>query len=86
MATATARIDIRCSKEQRALIDRAVELSGRKMTDFVLDAVQRAAVETIKNFEVMHLTTRDSAVLAEALLRPPQPNSRLRRAAERYQA
>ena len=86
MATATARIDVRCSKEQRALIDRAVELSGRKMTDFVLDAVQKAAVETIKDFEVMQLTARDSAVLAEALLNPSQPNTRLREAAERYQA
>ena len=86
MVAATARIDIRCSKEQRALIDRAVELSGRKLTDFVLEAVQRAAVETIKDFEVMQLTARDSAVLAEALLGPPQPNTRLRKAAERYQA
>lgn len=86
MATATARIDVRCSKEQRALIDRAVELSGRKMTDFVLDAVQRAAVETIKNYEVMQLTARDSAVLAEALLSPPQPTTRLREAAARYEA
>jgi len=86
MATATARVDIRCSKEQQALIDRAVELSGRNMMDFVLDAIQRVAEETMKNFEMMQLTARDSAVLAEALLSPPQPNSRLRRAAERYQA
>jgi uncharacterized protein (DUF1778 family) len=84
MAKAAKRIEVRCTEQQREIIDRAVDLSGRSITDFVLDAVQDAAMKTIKEFEVMKLSARDSAALAQALLNSPEPNAALRAAAERY--
>lgn len=83
---ARKRLEVRCSANQRELIDRAVHLAGRSLTDFVLDAVQEAAMNTIKDHETMELTVRDSRMLAEALLNPGQPNAKLREAAERYKA
>lgn len=81
------RFEVRCTQEQRFMIDRAVELSGRSLTDFVLGAVQEAALSTIREFrefETIDLNARDSRRLAEALLNPPEPNARLRAAADRY--
>lgn len=78
------RLEFRCTPEQRRMIDRAASLAGRSITDFVLDAVQEAAMRTINEFEVLKLNARDSAALAEALLNPPEPNAALRAAAERY--
>ena len=87
MATAPRkRLEVRCTVDQREMIDKAVELSGRSITDFVLSAVQEAAVQTIKDFETMKLNTQDSLVLAKALLSPPEPNAKLRTAAERFKA
>lgn len=86
MATAPKkkeRLEFRCTIRQRELIDRAVCLSGRSVTDFVLDAVQEAAMETIKSFETMKVNSQDSAALAKALLNP-RPNAKLRAAARRY--
>ncbi len=80
------RLEVRCTLEQREIIDKAVDLSGRSITDFVLSAVQEAAVQTIKDFETMKLNTQDSLVLAKALLSPPKPNAKLRTAAERFKA
>lgn len=87
MATALSRrLEARCTVEQRRIIDRAVELTGRTLSDFVLSAAQDAAMKTIKDHEVVTLSARDSAALAAALLNPPKPNKNLRAAAERYKA
>ena len=80
------RLEVRCTTDQRELIDRAAALSGRSITDFVLDAVQEAAMKTIKDCETIKLTARDSAALAMALLNPPAPNAKLRAAAKWYKA
>lgn len=80
------RLELRCSSEQREMIDRAVSLTGRSMTDFVLDAVQEAVVKTIREYESIRLNRKESAALAEALLNPIEPGSKLRAAAKRYKA
>lgn len=86
MASAVRRLELRCDDDQRELLDRAVALSGRSLTDFVLAAVQEAAMTTIRNFETMKLNAKDSVAFAQALLNPPEPNAALRAAAERYKA
>lgn len=80
------RLEFRCTTRQRELIDKAVRLSGRSVTDFVLDAVQEAAIKTIKSFDTMQVNAEDSAALAKALLNPPKPNAKLRAAARRHRA
>ena len=65
-------------------IQRAADLSGRSLSDFVIASAQAAADETIRRYELIELTARDSRVLAEALLNPPEPNAALRAAFEDY--
>jgi uncharacterized protein (DUF1778 family) len=63
------RFDARLNEEQKLLIQRAADLEGRTMTDFVLHSAEAAAERTIEK---------------RAMLNPPAPGSVLRRAAREY--
>lgn len=78
------RLEARISPEQKALFERAAALSGQTLTAFVVDRLQTAAEETIRTHEVIKLTPEASIQFVEALLDPPEPNERMRAAAERY--
>jgi uncharacterized protein (DUF1778 family) len=89
MAAATAkakreRLEARITPEQKALFQRAADLTGRSLTDFVVSSVQAAAEEAIEQHHVIHLSARDSLIFAEAILNPAEPNEHLRAAARRY--
>lgn len=89
MATATTkreRLEARITAEQKALFQRAADLSGRSLTDFVVASVQAAAQEVVHRHDVIALSPRDSLRFVEALLNPPEPNERLRAAARRHRA
>lgn len=79
-----ARLDIRASVTQKALIERAATMEGRSVSDFVLTHVQPIAERTIRDGQVLELSARDSARFIEALLNPPEPNARLRAAWQQY--
>ncbi len=83
-STKTYRFDARLSAEQKLLIQRAADLEGRSMTDFVLQSAQAAAEQAIERRALMVLTARDSEAFAEAILHPPAPGPVLRRAAREY--
>ena len=75
------RLEARLTTEQKALFQRAADLLGRSLTDFVIGSAQTAAEETIRTHEVMELTARDAEVFFAALENPPAPNARLAAAA-----
>jgi uncharacterized protein (DUF1778 family) len=78
------RLEARISREQKALFQRAADLQGRTLTDFVIASVHESAVKAIAEMEAIHLTAADSRAFAEALLQPREPSPELRAAAERY--
>lgn len=87
MATSnrTARFDARLSAADKRLLDRAAELTGRSLSEFVLNSAREAAQRAIERYEVMALTDpRDQAAFVDALLNPPAPNRHLRRALQRH--
>ena len=79
-----ARLDIRASADQKALIERAAALEGRSVSEYVLVHVQPAAEQTIQNRQVIMLTARESMQFVEALLNPTAPNAQLRAAWQDY--
>jgi uncharacterized protein (DUF1778 family) len=83
-AAKTARFEARITDDQKALFQHAADLTGRSLTDFVIGSVQEAAARTVREREVLTLSTRDRQVFLEALLNPPAPSKRLRQAAKRY--
>ena len=82
--TKSERLELRCTKAQRRIIDQAVELRGGSLTDFIISAAQEKAIDLIKDFQTLKLGRQDSRVLARALLHAPEPNANLKRAAKRH--
>jgi len=78
------RLQMRVSTERRELLERAASLTGRTLTEFVLDSAEQAAVRTIEERQVLRLTRQDSEFLVTTLLNPPEPGPCLRHAATRY--
>lgn len=78
------RLEARVSRDQKALFQRAAELQGRTLTDFVIASVHDAAVRAIEETQTIRLSAKESRAFAEALLNPREPNTRLKTAAQRY--
>lgn len=78
------RFDARLTEDQKLLIQRAADLEGRTLTDFVLHSAQSAAERTILDRTMLALNAKDSQIFVEALLHAPEPGPVLRTAAKRY--
>jgi uncharacterized protein (DUF1778 family) len=66
------------------MLQRAAEIDGRTLTDFVLNSAQEAARRIIHQHEILLLRDKDREIFINALLKPPAPNAKLRRAARRH--
>ncbi len=82
--TRAERLEARISRRQKDLFQRAAELQGRTLTDFVVSSAHEAAVRAIEEMQTIRLNAQDSRTFAEALLNPRKPPARLRAAARRY--
>ena len=80
------RLEARITPEQKALFQRAADLTGRSLTDFVISSVQAAAEAAVRTHQVLELTARETEAFLEAIQHPPAPNERLRAAARQYRA
>jgi len=78
------RLEARISADQKGLFQRAAELQGRTLTDFVVASAHEAAVRTIAEMQAIRLTEAESHAFAEAVLAPHEPTPRLKAAAKRY--
>jgi uncharacterized protein (DUF1778 family) len=81
----TARLEARISKHLHTMLKRAAELQGRTMTDFVVTAVQDAALRAIEQAEIIKLSLAGQECFAQALLSPPATSTALKRAFARRQ-
>ncbi len=79
-----ARLEARVSPEVKALWQRAADLEGRTLTDFVIASVQGAAHAAIERHQSLKLTQEDSEQFVNALLNPPLPNEALKEAVAFY--
>ena len=80
----TYRFDARLNEEQKILIQRAADLEGRTMTDFVLHCAENAAERTIQDRAILIASARETEMFVNALLNPREPGSVLRVAALHY--
>lgn len=86
MATAVNdRIDVRISKEQKELIKFASELKGFKsLTEFVVFCINNEANKIIIENNQILKSIEDKKVFINALLNPPKPNDKLKKAQLNY--
>ncbi|AFK04523.1 protein of unknown function DUF1778 [Emticicia oligotrophica DSM 17448] len=79
------RIDVRISKEQKDLIKFACDLSGFKnLTEFVVFCINKEANNIIIENSKILKSIEDKKVFLNALLNPPPPNSKLKKAQSNY--
>ena len=84
-STATPRrhtLNLRIKPEERGLIDRAAQLTGKTRTDFVLEAARRAAEGALLDRTVFAVSSEAYAEFVARLDAPPAPNPRLKRTLE----
>jgi uncharacterized protein (DUF1778 family) len=84
LVTKTARLETRVTAEQKALFQRAADLTGRSLTDFILSSAHEVAARTVREHDLLILSGQDRDLFVRTLLQPPAPNRRLRQAATRY--
>jgi uncharacterized protein (DUF1778 family) len=82
--TKAARLETRVTADQKRLFQRAADLTGRSLTDFILSSAQEVAARTVREHDVLSVSGRDRELFVNALLQPPAPSRRLRQAARRY--
>jgi uncharacterized protein (DUF1778 family) len=79
------RLEARITSAQKEILQRAAEIEGRSLTDFVVSSSQATAKRVIQEHESLILNAHDREIFVNALLNPPAPNEKLRRAVRRYQ-
>jgi|SRR5580704_17955966 uncharacterized protein (DUF1778 family) len=72
-------INLRASRKQKVLIDRAAEALGRSRSDFMLDTACREAESILLDRRYFVLSEEAFKRFTNLLDRPPKDNPRLRR-------
>jgi len=80
-----ARLEARLSPVQKGLFQRAADLSGRTLSEFVIKSAEDAAERLVREHAVIRLSPEDQAAFVKALLDDAVPSLRLRQAAADYQ-
>jgi uncharacterized protein (DUF1778 family) len=78
------RLDARLTPEEKEMIETAANLRGISFSDFVRMAAKEAALNTIREHEVLVLNQESRRIFVEALLNPPKPNQKALAAAKRF--
>ena len=79
-----ARLEARVPRATKALWEQAAAVQGRKVTEFVVTSAVEAAQRVLRENQLSQLTHRDRIAFVEALIHPPAPSQRLRKAAARH--
>ena len=77
-ATRTARLGLRTTPAQEAVLRRAAEVSHKSMTDFILDSAYQAAEQTLLDQRLFLVSGSQSQSLLDLLDRPEQDNPGLK--------
>jgi uncharacterized protein (DUF1778 family) len=79
------RIDVRISREQKELIKFASDLRGFKsLTEFVVFCINKEANMIILENNQILKSIEDKNVFLNAILHPPTPNAKLKKAQLKY--
>lgn len=76
-AARTARLGLRATPEQEAVLRRAAEVAHKSLTDFILDSACLAAEQTLLDQRLFMVSGSQYQALMELLERPEQANDGL---------
>lgn len=75
--TRSARLGLRATPEQEAVLRRAAEVAHKSLTDFVLDAACQAAEQTLLDQRLFMISESQYQALLELLEHPERDNAGL---------
>lgn len=78
------RLEARLTSEQKELLQRAAEIEGTTLTEFVVRSAQAQAYQVIAEHTRIKLSLEESQAFVASLLNPPAPNQRMMKAAAEY--
>jgi uncharacterized protein (DUF1778 family) len=79
-----ARLEARVSSDQKDFFQRAATLTGRTLSELVIDSTQEAAAKIVQEHEVIRLSREEQVAFVSALLTPGEPGARLKKAVQGY--
>jgi uncharacterized protein (DUF1778 family) len=79
------RIDFRTTPEVKETIQKAADLMGVTMSDFVASNAYENAKSVLIEREQIQVSARAWNAIIETIDQPPKPNARLKAAADRFQ-
>jgi len=74
----SARLGLRATPEQEAVLRRAAEVTHKSLTDFILDSACLAAEQTLLDQRLFMVSGSQAEALLDLLDRPEQDNAGLR--------
>ena len=75
--TRSARLGLRATPEQEAVLRRAADVAHKSLTDFILDAACQAAEQTLLDQRLFMVSGSQYQALLDMLDRPESDNSGL---------
>ncbi|MGC9207975.1 DUF1778 domain-containing protein [Acidithiobacillus sp.] len=79
-----ARLEARVSSDQKDFFQRAAKLTGRTLSELVIESTQEAATRIVQEHEVIRLSREEQITFVSALLAPSEPGMRIRKAVRSY--
>ena len=86
MKAKSKRIEARVKPDALALVQRAAELQGCSVSEFVVSAAEKEARRALEQASTIRLSVEDQRRFVELLLSPPEPTSTLERARAAHEA
>ena len=83
---ATARIEMRCEKREKELLNRAAAIKGMRTTAFIRELALEQARHVIDQAERIELGESSYQQVLDLLDNPPAPSDALRRAAQAHRS
>ena len=80
----TERTEARLLPEQKMRIERAANIKGLSLSDFMVQHADEAAIRTIQEHASWTLENKDRDFFVQTLIHPSEPSSRLKSATRRY--
>lgn len=81
---ARKRTSARIPTDMRAILEKAAELSGSTVNQFIVQAAYQEAQRIVERETVIRLSQRDASKVLALLDAPPKPNRRLKDAAAAF--
>lgn len=79
-----ARLEARVSSDQKDFFQHAASLTGRTLSELVIDSTQEAATKIVREREDIRLNREEQIAFVTALLTPSEPGARLQKAVKSY--